>query len=66
MLIHQAAFAGPEPLLKGKLHCHTTRSDGQSSPETVIRQYAAMGFDFLALTDHRRYNYENFAPEKRV
>jgi hypothetical protein len=63
MLIHQAAFAGPEPLLKGELHCHTTRSDAKSSPETVIRQYAAMGFDFLALTDHRRYNYENVAPE---
>ena len=66
MLIHQAAFAGPEPLLKGNLHCHTTRSDAISSPETVIRQYAAMGYDFLALTDHRVYNYENFAPDTGI
>ena len=57
MLIHQAAFEGGGPLLKGNLHCHTTRSDAISSPETVMRQYAAMGYDFLALTDHRIYNY---------
>ena len=63
MMIHQAAFEGNAPLLKGNLHCHTTRSDAVSSPETVIRQYAAMGYDFLALTDHRLYNYENFVPE---
>lgn len=63
MLIHQAAFEGNGPMLKGNLHCHTTRSDAISSPETVIRQYAAMGYDFLALTDHRFYNYVNYAPD---
>jgi hypothetical protein len=63
MLIHQAAFAGGGPLLKGNLHCHTTRSDAISSPETVMRQYAAMGYDFLALTDHRIYNYASYAPD---
>ena len=63
MIIHQAAFEGGAPLLKGNLHCHTTRSDAISSPETVMRQYAAMGYDFLALTDHRYYNYVNFAPD---
>ena len=66
MIVHQAAFAGKGPLLKGNLHCHTTRSDAISTPETVIRQYAAMGYDFLALTDHRYYNYENFAPDTGV
>ncbi len=63
MIVHQAAFEGKAPLLKGNLHTHTTRSDAISSPETVIGQYAAMGYDFLALTDHRLYNYQNFAPE---
>lgn len=63
MLIHQAAFEGGGPLLKGNLHCHTTRSDAISSPETVMRQYAAMGYDFLALTDHRIYNYASYAPD---
>lgn len=63
MIIRQAAFIGKEPFLKGNTHTHTTRSDGKSSPESAIRQYAAMGYDFLALTDHRIYNYQSFAPD---
>ena len=50
-------------MLKGALHCHTTRSDGQGEPGDVIRLHKQNGYDFMALTDHRRYNYENFAPE---
>ncbi len=45
------------------LHCHTTRSDGAGSPEEVIRCHYQHGYDFLALTDHRNYNYKNFAPD---
>jgi hypothetical protein len=37
---------------KGNLHTHTTRSDGQKTPEAVAALYAAHGYDFLALTDH--------------
>lgn len=59
----QAAFAGPERMLKGGLHCHTTRSDGRGTPEEVIRLHYEKGYDFLALTDHRIYNYTNYAPE---
>ena len=59
----QLAFAGKEKMLKGGLHCHTTRSDGDVDPAEVIRIHYKNGYDFLALTDHRRYNYENFAPE---
>ena len=47
--------------LKGALHCHTTRSDGKGTPEEVIRLHAQNGYDFMALTDHRIYNYQNFA-----
>ena len=50
-------------MLKGGLHCHTTRSDGAVEPGEVIRLHHKNGYDFLAITDHRRYNYENFAPE---
>ena len=50
-------------MLKGGLHCHTTRSDGSGDPADVIRLHHANGYDFLAITDHRYYNYENFAPE---
>ncbi len=59
----QQAFAGNEKMLKGGLHCHTTRSDGRGTPEEVIRLHYDNGYDFLALTDHRYYNYTNFAPD---
>ena len=66
-MLRQAAFQHPEKaFLKGGLHCHTTRSDGAVPPDEVIRLHARNGYDFLALTDHRRYNFRNFAPEAGV
>ncbi len=65
-MIRQEAFLGTGRLLKGGLHCHTTRSDGNGSPEEVIRLHKAKGYDFLALTDHNFYNYQNFAPETDI
>lgn len=59
----QQAFDGKEKMLKGGLHCHTTRSDGQGTPEEVIRYHYDHGYDFLAITDHKCYNFKNFAPE---
>lgn len=59
----QQAFSGTVKMLKGGLHCHTTRSDGAGDPADVIRLHYQNGYDFLALTDHRYYNYTNFAPE---
>ena len=38
--------------LRGNLHTHSTRSDGQIPQQEVVRRYAAMGYDFLALSDH--------------
>lgn len=60
MLIRQIAFEGEGKFLKGGLHCHTTRSDGKGTPEEVIALHVQNGYDFLALTDHRRYNFKNF------
>ena len=65
-MIRQAAFAGQRPLLKGNLHTHTTRSDGMDTPEEVIRSYIAHGYDFLALTDHRLYNYRNYVLDSPI
>ena len=62
-MLRQSAFTGSRPLLKGALHCHTTRSDGKGTPEEVIRLHRSNGYDFMALTDHRIYNYENYAPD---
>ena len=39
---------------KGNMHTHTTLSDGVHTPDEVIEIYRAKGYDFLALTDHRR------------
>ena len=51
----QAAFRNPGRMLKGALHCHTTRSDGKGDPAVVIALHADHGYDFMALTDHRLY-----------
>ena len=40
------------PLLRGNLHAHTTFSDGVRSPALLVREYEALGYDFLAITDH--------------
>ena len=38
------------PLLRGNLHAHTTFSDGIRSPEALLNEYEARGYDFLAIT----------------
>lgn len=38
--------------LRGNLHTHTTRSDGNMAPQDAIDRYAGLGYDFLALSDH--------------
>ena len=40
---------------KGDFHVHSVCSDGAESPEYVAARYRQMGFDFMAVTDHRRY-----------
>ena len=62
-MLKQAAFIAKNTMLKGALHCHTTRSDGKGDPGDVMRMHKEHGYDFIAITDHRRYNYESFAPE---
>jgi hypothetical protein len=38
--------------LKGALHVHTTCSDGRLTIQEAVAVYEALGFDFIALTDH--------------
>jgi len=40
---------------KGDFHTHSCRSDGKESPAVVAADYRKAGFDFLAITDHERY-----------
>lgn len=41
--------------LKGDLHTHSHRSDGQRDPAALMGHFREQGYDFLALTDHNRY-----------
>ncbi len=43
------------PWYKGNLHCHSTQSDGTSSPVEVAQYYKASGYDFLGISDHNQY-----------
>ncbi len=45
-------FDKPGRFYRGNLHTHSTRSDGDLSPEAVCAYYREAGYDFLALTDH--------------
>jgi predicted metal-dependent phosphoesterase TrpH len=40
------------PYLRGNLHAHTTFSDGVRTATELIAEYEALGYDFLAITDH--------------
>ena len=37
---------------KGNLHTHTLNSDGDSTPDDVVRWYREHGYNFVTLTDH--------------
>ncbi len=45
-------LAGDGTWLRCALHAHTTRSDGELSPDELVRHYERAGFDVLAITDH--------------
>jgi hypothetical protein len=50
-----ALNAGQAPALrwyKGNTHTHTLNSDGDSTPDEVVRWYREHGYRFLVLTDH--------------
>jgi hypothetical protein len=37
---------------KGNTHCHTTNSDGDETPQNVVKWYKNHGYHFLVITDH--------------
>ncbi len=47
-----APFADGGSWLRCQLHCHSTASDGDSTPEEVAATYLALGCQVLAITDH--------------
>ena len=46
----------PSPLwFKGNLHSHTLNSDGDSTPDDVVRWYREHGYNFVTITDHNYF-----------
>lgn len=45
---------------KGNTHTHTLNSDGDSTPDDVIKWYRGRGYNFLFLTDHEYINNVQF------
>jgi hypothetical protein len=43
---------GQEQWFKGNTHTHTFNSDGDSTPDEVVRWYRLHRYDFLFITDH--------------
>lgn len=54
--LEAAALLGQQPSTgrwyKGNTHTHTLNSDGDSTPDDVVRWYREHGYQFLVLTDH--------------
>jgi hypothetical protein len=45
-------FEGDGVWLRCALHAHTTNSDGEMSPDLLVRHFEWAGYDVLAITDH--------------
>lgn len=50
---------------KGNIHTHTTESDGDSDPKSVVRWYRQHGYDFLVLTDHNHRTILDYSGGRR-
>ena len=48
----RAQDAQPLRWFKGNTHTHSLNSDGDSTPDDVVRWYREQRYDFLFLTDH--------------
>ena len=42
---------------KANLHCHTIHSDGHLTPQEVREAYRERGYQIIAVTDHRHYQW---------
>ena len=57
----EAAAAGKLPRLvslseiRGDLHVHTDASDGDATLEQMVRAAKALGYEYIAITDHSKY-----------
>jgi DNA polymerase (family 10) len=53
--------------IRGDLHMHTTATDGRATLEEMAQSARALGYDYIAITDHSKAQAMNFGlDEKRV
>ena len=50
---------------KGNIHTHTTESDGDADPKTVVRWFRKHGYDFLVLSDHNHLTVLEYGARQR-
>jgi len=50
---------------KGNIHTHTTESDGDDTPERVVRWYRRHNYDFLVLSDHNHLTLLDYGSGRR-
>ena len=46
--------------VKGNIHTHTTESDGDADPKSVMKWYEDHEYDFLVITDHNHRTIIDF------
>ena len=51
----QPAQSDARTWFKGNLHSHTLNSDGDSTPDDVVRWYRENGYNFVTITDHNYF-----------
>lgn len=52
-----------KPVFKANFHTHTTFSDGRRTPSEAMAAYRQLGYDVLAITDHRKVTHPEDAPQ---
>lgn len=56
-------FADNKAFYRANLHTHTTCSDGKQTPAEAMALYRGLGYDILAITDHRKVTQPDNVPE---
>ena len=57
MKLEDRVLLPEEGFYKANLHCHTTISDGELTPEEIKAAYKGQGYSIVAFTDHEQYRW---------
>ncbi len=56
-MLKDAVLLPESGFYKANLHCHTTISDGELTPEGIREAYKQQGYSIVAFTDHQAYRW---------